>query len=157
MKVVIFSGTSDGRALSRALATLGASVTVCVATDYGREEQGEAPGITVHSGRLDVEAMAALLQGAALCIDATHPYATVATEHIHTAAAAALVPYKRLLRRESPIPKGSTVVAGPEDAVRYLAGTEGNILLTTGSKTLPLFAALAASGSIPGSCLSTTV
>lgn len=142
MKVVIFSGTSDGRTLSRALAALGASVTVCVATDYGREEQGEAPGITVHSGRLDVEAMAALLQGAALCIDATHPYATEATEHIRTAAALAQVPYKRLLRRESPIPEGSTVVTGPEDAVRYLAGTEGNILLTTGSKTLPLFAAL---------------
>lgn len=142
MRVVIFSGTSDGRALSRALAALGALVTVCVATDYGREEQGEAPGITVHSGRLDAEAMAALLQGAALCIDATHPYATEATEHIRAAAAVAQVPYRRLLRRESPIPEGSTVVAGPEDAVRYLAGTDGNILLTTGSKTLPLFAAL---------------
>ncbi len=142
MRVVIFSGTSDGRALSRALAALGALVTVCVATDYGREEQGEAPGITVHSGRLDAEAMAALLQGTALCIDATHPYATEATEHIRAAAAVARVPYRRLLRRESPIPEGSTVVAGPEDAVRYLAGTDGNILLTTGSKTLPLFAAL---------------
>lgn len=142
MRVVIFSGTSDGRTLSRALAALGALVTVCVATDYGREEQGEAPGITVHSGRLDAEAMAALLQGTALCIDATHPYATEATEHIRAAAAVAQVPYRRLLRRESPIPEGSTVVAGPEDAVRYLAGTDGNILLTTGSKTLPLFAAL---------------
>lgn len=85
MNIVIFSGTSDGRALSRALAALGAAVTVCVATDYGREEQGEAPGITVHSGRMDVTAMAACLQGAALCIDATHPYATQATEHIRAA------------------------------------------------------------------------
>lgn len=142
MNIVIFSGTSDGRALSRALAALGAAVTVCVATDYGREEQGEAPGITVHSGRMDVTAMAACLQGAALCIDATHPYATQATEHIRTAAAAAQVPYKRLLRRESPIPEGSLVVADAGAAVRYLAGTVGNILLTTGSKSLPLFAPL---------------
>ena len=142
MNVVIFSGTSDGRALSQALAELGAAVTVCVATDYGREEQGEHPGVTVHSGRLDTDAMAALLQGASLCIDATHPYATEATEHIRTAATVAQVPYQRLLRRESRMPEGSTVVTGPEAAVRYLAGTEGNILLTTGSKTLPLFAAL---------------
>lgn len=142
MRFVIFSGTSDGRTLSQALAALGASVTVCVATDYGREEQGETPGITVHSGRLDVSAMAALLQGAALCIDATHPYATEATEHIRAAAAVARVPYKRLLRHDSPVPEGSLVVADAEAAVRYLAGTEGNILLTTGSKALPLFAAL---------------
>ena len=60
MKVVIFSGTSDGRALSRALAALGVSVTVCVATDYCRDDQGVTPGITVHSVRLDVEDMAAL-------------------------------------------------------------------------------------------------
>ena len=37
MKIVIFSGTTEGRALSRLLAEQGAEVTVCVATEYGRE------------------------------------------------------------------------------------------------------------------------
>ena len=40
MNVVIFSGTTEGRSFSRALAALGASVTVCVATELGAEEQG---------------------------------------------------------------------------------------------------------------------
>ena len=34
MNVVIFSGTTEGRSFSRALAALGAAVTVCVATDW---------------------------------------------------------------------------------------------------------------------------
>ena len=86
MKAVIFSGTTEGRTLSRAVAALGADVTVCVATDLGAEEQGCAPGITVRAGRLDAGKMTALLQGAALCVDATHPYATEATRNIRAAA-----------------------------------------------------------------------
>ena len=75
MNVVVFSGTTEGRSFSRALAALGAAVTVCVATELGAEEQGCADGITVRTGRLDAEGMTALLRSAALCVDATHPYA----------------------------------------------------------------------------------
>ena len=52
MRIVVFSGTTEGRDFSRAAAALGIAVTVSVATDLGAEEQGQAPGITVHSGRL---------------------------------------------------------------------------------------------------------
>ena len=67
----MFSGTTEGRRFSQKLAALGAKVTVCVATPLGAEEQGEMAGITVHAGRLQPDAMAALLAGADLCIDAT--------------------------------------------------------------------------------------
>ena len=70
MKAVVFSGTTEGRVFSRQLAALGAAVLVSVATPLGAEEQGEADGITVHCGRLTPEEMTALLQGAALCVDA---------------------------------------------------------------------------------------
>jgi len=106
MKVVIFSGTTEGRELSRAVAALGIEATVCVATELGAEEQGRTPGITVCTGRLDADAMAALLQGAALCVDATHPYATEATRNICAAAAAVGVEYHRLLRPASDLPAG---------------------------------------------------
>ena len=46
MNVVVFSGTTEGRSFSRALAALGAAVTVCVATELGAEEQGRADGET---------------------------------------------------------------------------------------------------------------
>ena len=62
MRAVVFSGTTEGRAFSRALAALGAAVTVCVATELGAEEQGCAEGITVRTGRQDAEEMAALLR-----------------------------------------------------------------------------------------------
>ena len=126
MNVVVFSGTTEGRSFSRALAALGASVTVCVATELGAEEQGCADGITVRTGRLDAEGMTALLRGAALCVDATHPYAAEATRNIRAAAAAAGVEYHRLLRPASPLPAGSVVLA---DAARA-------------AKELPAFAAL---------------
>ena len=75
MKFVIFSGTTEGRELSRLLAEAGAQVTVCVATEYGSEEQGSVPGVETRQGPLSPEEKAVLLSDAALCIDATHPYA----------------------------------------------------------------------------------
>lgn len=142
MRIVLFGGTTEGRTLSRELAALGAEVTVCVATEYGREEQGQALGITVHAGPLDVEDMADVLNGAALCVDATHPYAVLATANIRAAAGLAGVPYRRLSRRLSPLPPGSIPVKNAEEAARYLRDTGGNVLLTTGSKDLPAFSVL---------------
>ena len=39
MNVVVFSGTTEGRELSRQLAALGIEVTVSVAPPLGQEEQ----------------------------------------------------------------------------------------------------------------------
>ena len=142
MRAVVFSGTTEGRTFSRALAALGADVTVCVATDLGAEEQGSAAGITVRAGRLDAGEMAALLHGAALCVDATHPYAIEATLNIRTAAQAAGVEYHRLLRPASPLPAGSVVLPDAGAAAAYLSDRPGNVLLATGAKELPAFAAL---------------
>lgn len=142
MKLVIFSGTTEGREFSRAAAALGAAVTVCVATDLGAEEQGSAPGVTVHAGRLDADEMEALLRDATLCVDATHPYATEATHNIRAAAGMAGIEYHRLLRRASELPAGSVVLPGAGEAAAYLADKAGRILLTTGAKELPAFAAL---------------
>ena len=142
MRIVVFSGTTEGRDFSRAAAALGIAVTVSVATDLGAEEQGQAPGITVHSGRLLPGAMAELLQGAALCVDATHPYAVEATKNIRAAANATGVEYHRLLRAASTLPAGSVVLGSAAQAAQYLAATQGNILLTTGAKELVAFAGL---------------
>ena len=142
MRVVIFSGTTEGRILACALAGMGAEVTVCVATEYGREEQPVQPGIQVHTGRLQAGEIAELLRGSHLCIDATHPYATEVTANIKRAALAAGVPYHRLLRQPSVLPENSVIVHDAAAAAEYLAGREGNILLTTGAKELAAFAPL---------------
>ena len=51
--IVIFSGTTEGRQLSHALAAEGIAAIVCVATAYGAAEQGEAPGLAVRTGRME--------------------------------------------------------------------------------------------------------
>ena len=149
MKAVIFSGTTEGREFSRQLAALGVEVHVSVATPLGAEEQGAVPGITVHCGRLAPEEMAGLLQEAALCVDATHPYAVEATKNIRAACQHTGTEYHRLLRAESPLPAGSMVFASAAHAAAFLAGTEGNILLATGAKELPVFEKLAAERLFP--------
>ena len=142
MRALVFSGTTEGRTVSRQLAELGVDVTVSVATPLGVEEQGVLAGITVHCGRLTPEEMTALLQGADLCVDATHPYAVDATKNIRAACRAAGVEYHRLLRAESPLPAGSMVFQSAAHAAEFLSGTHGNILLATGAKELSAFAAL---------------
>ncbi len=142
MKFVIFSGTTEGRRLSHALAALGGSVTVCVATEYGREEQGETPGTTVLSGRMDEGEMRRAVRSADLCVDATHPYAVQASQTIHAACDAEKTPLLRLLREESGVPAGAAVFACASAAAEWLSRTQGNILLTTGAKELSVFAPL---------------
>ncbi|MBP3510193.1 precorrin-6A reductase [Oscillibacter sp.] len=141
MRIMIFSGTTEGRLLSRLLAEKGADVTVCVATEYGCEEQGEAPGITVLTGRKTVEEMVELLGGSDLCVDATHPYAVEVTKSVRRACGEAGVPYRRLLRDRS-ADTDAIAVDSAEAAAKLLADREGNILLATGMKELPAFAGI---------------
>lgn len=52
------------------------------------------------------------------------------------------MPYRRLLRGASALPPDSVVVPDAPAAARWLAGTQGNILLATGAKELAAFAGL---------------
>ena len=141
MKIVIFSGTTEGRLLSEKLAEAGAEVLVCVASAYGQEEQGELAGVQVRVGPLAPEEKQALLRDAALCVDATHPYARHISETVETACEKAGVPCLRLKRDESVMPN-ARVVESAAEAAAYLTAHVGNVLLTTGAKELNAYAAL---------------
>ena len=141
MKIVIFSGTTEGRALSRRLAEAGAAVIVCVATEYGEEEQGRVPGVKIRTGPLSPDEKRALLKDAALCVDATHPYAKHISETVRAACEAAGVPLLRLKRDESET-AGARVFADAAGAAQWLTPREGNVLLTTGAKELAAYASL---------------
>ena len=141
MKIVIFSGTTEGRQLSERLADTGMDVVVCVASDYGRETQNSRSGIRVLTGPFDENEKETILAGASLCVDATHPYAFHVTKTVRAACERAGVRYLRLLR-ESCTAEHAVEVENAEAAAAFLAETEGNILLTTGAKELTAFAAL---------------
>lgn len=167
-KIVIFAGTTEGRRLSEILADAGIAHTVCVATEYGEivmREQTDAeaagakeqPLVSLHRGRMDRKQMEEFLcnEGYEIVVDATHPYAKVVTENLRGAVAtlqtsekkAHFPIYLRLEREivETPEAENPAVniryFESNADCARALENTEGNILLTTGSKELATYCA----------------
>lgn len=159
-RILIFAGTTEGRKLSEHLCKRGIEHTVCVATEYGEIVLQENPLAHVHMGRMDSEGMRSFFaqQKCKLIVDATHPYAAVVTENIKQAVYAfnkahavtdnkadscisENIEYVRLKR--------DTDISADYDNIRYfedneacaraLNNTDGNILLTTGSKELSVY------------------
>lgn len=141
MRTLIFGGTTEGRWLAQRLVQRGLEAAVSVATPLGAEELEGLSGIEILVGRKTEPEMAGLVRRFDRCVDATHPYAVEASRNIQTACREAEVPLKRLLRGESQ-PMPGIWVDSAAQAAQVLAGTEGNILLTTGAKELNSFAGL---------------
>ncbi len=145
MEILIFGGTSEGRILAQTWLGGGLRVCLCVATDYGREVLPEMEGLEVRQGRMDSVQMRELAQsGYAAVVDATHPYAEQVSRQLRLAMEGLDLPFLRLRRREGRA-GGAAVYHGADarEAARILQGLEGNILLTTGSKELSVFASTA--------------
>lgn len=143
-KICIFGGTTEGRKLAEFLSGQPCDVTVCVATDYGQTLLPESEHVSVSARRLPVGEIVSLLTEHRfdLVIDATHPYAQSITKSIARACRETGTPRWRLLRGASGVSSEHTYVETVSDAAAFLAGTEGNILLTTGSKELAKFSQL---------------
>lgn len=142
MRILLFGGTAEGHTLAQRLAQAGHLVTCCVATDYGRDVLEPQPNLTVRMGRMDQQAMEAQMgKGFDCVVDATHPYAAQVSGNILAAARAAGLPYERLLR---PTQEAGDVLwaDSPQQAAEILETIPGNVLLTTGSKDLAVFAKL---------------
>ena len=150
MKILIFAGTSEGKALSSLLADQGHSLTVTVATDYGRDVfEGffqalkHNQNINLLEGRLNKEEMSSLMKIHDLVFDATHPYATEVSQNIVSACQADQKPYIRIIREnpaESDISSDHIYVKDQEEAIDFMNAISDKILLTTGSKDLARYA-----------------
>ena len=139
--VVVFAGTTEGCEVSSFLARHKVRVLACVATDYGSKSLKEDEYLKIHAGRLNESEMEAMLRKCSpkLVLDATHPYAAEVTENIRTACENTGFSYERVLREKGAHQEKAVYVEDTEAAVKFLEGTEGNILLTTGSKELGKF------------------
>lgn len=142
--LLVFAGTTEGRelleALSRAIDGSGLTVYACVATDYGKELLPEGlEHIQIRSGRLTGDEMTLLMTKKRFdyVIDTTHPYARLASENIKAACKRAGCEYIRVLRASGLTKQMDCGFFGShEEVVSYLNQTEGNVLLTIGSKEL---------------------
>ena len=132
----IFAGTTEGRLLCEWASGAGIPARAYAATEYGGELLGELPGIEVQAGRLDEADMERELSGARIVVDATHPFATLASGNIRAASLAVGARCLRLARPAEVLPKGVVPVASIACAARFLSENPGRALLTTGSKEL---------------------
>lgn len=144
-KLCVFAGTTEGRELVEFLSGQPVEVTACVATEYGEALLSPADNLTISAKRLSAREMEAmfLAERFDLVIDATHPYASEVTENIAESCKAAGTEYLRLLRTGTAAPEDAVFVPDISGAVEILSNTVGNILLTTGSKELARYSAIA--------------
>ena len=76
------------------------------------------------------------LSGACIVVDATHPFATLASGNIRPLRSPWVHDCLRLARPAEALPKGVVSVASIACAARFLSENPGRALLTTGSKEL---------------------
>ena len=147
-EIIVFAGTTEGCDISNFLAEHQIHVLACVATDYGSKSLKENEYLKIHAGRLTEPEMEALLneKKPEMVLDATHPYAAEVTENIRTACQNTGLEYRRVLREAGAYQDQAVYVPDTQAAIEFLEGTEGNILLTAGSKELGKYTALSDAG-----------
>lgn len=141
-KWIIFGGTTEGRLLAQKAHDAGRNVLVCVTSEYARGLlDAEIP---CRVGAMDEAQMLRFLdaQRPERIIDATHPYAVRVSQSIRACAAQLGVPVERIRRDDAHAAWQDAVqwVSDAEQAAEAAARTEGNVLLTTGSHTLGVYA-----------------
>ena len=140
--LLIFAGTSEGRELFSYFARSGIPCTASTATEYGASLLSDIsdryPCAKVIYGRLSAAEMEELISSNNfLCVvDATHPFAGLASKEIKEACKKCAIAYLRFARK--------TQGAAGENAVTFSSITEagtyieqnvkGNVLVTSGSK-----------------------
>lgn len=145
--ILVFSGTLDGKELVYKLLANGFSVTASTATEYGKSLYDEHDRLDVYSHRLNKDEMVRFIkeQNPKTIIDTSHPYAIELRTTIVEAVKelGSNIPLLRYEREEA-LPRNVVdsiiSVDSYEEAAKQASLLEGNVLLTTGSKTLDIFA-----------------
>lgn len=145
-KTIIFSGTTEGRTLSKLFSDNKIQHIVSVATDYGEKLCEASPYACIKKGRMDAALMADYFKenDIELVIDATHPYAKEVTKNIKEATEKLNIKYMRYVRpvkdkADMEINSKIKYFEDTDACVKALYEVTGNILLTTGSKELSIF------------------
>ena len=142
--ILFLAGTSDARALAIELKQAGYKLFATVVTDSAAASLEEKQ-IAVHVGRLTEQEMTALIasKNVNVIVDASHPFAEIASQTAMAAAQQTQIPY---IRYERPTQRFInplvTEVETYEAAAELASQHEGTVMLTTGSKTLATFTKL---------------
>jgi precorrin-6A/cobalt-precorrin-6A reductase len=144
MKYLVLAGTSDGRLLAEELQARGHEVMLSALTDYGAEI-AQTAGLEARCGALNQESFLLLLRRESFTavIDATHPFAVQIRGLAQSVCLQTGTPNFRW-QRDSLQDLSHPLLHWQNDiasAAADAAQLGKRILLTTGSKTLPLWLA----------------
>lgn len=141
---MIFGGTYEGRTICEwLLERARCHVVYASATDYGANLAGSSRNLQTVVGPFSDESKRRLIDSHDFCciIDATHPFATHISASIDDLSSEFGLDVVRITRDTMPDLEGH-LVPDARSAAAYLAERPGNVLLTTGSKELPIFTEL---------------
>ena len=152
MKILIFSGTTEGRRLSEMLSEAGIRHFVCVASEYGSEVMSTDSLAAIRVGKMNENEMEDYLNDerfgeSDVIVDATHPYAKEASDNIKAAAARSGCTLYRVCRKSEDRGRCS-VYSSMDDFARSIDKSDGNILLTTGTNTLERYCGIVSEGTL---------
>ena len=138
-EICLFAGTSEGRRLAEYLKDRPVKVLACVATEYGETLVPRAENIEISAGRLDGEAMRALFEARRfnVVIDATHPFATVASRTISETCEATGLRYLRMNREAAEAAMEEQLTASIKAVLARAAEMEADFLQLTDDGVFP--------------------
>lgn len=140
--ILFLAGTSDARELAIEIQKAGFPVLATVVTESAAKSLQEA-GLSTQIGRLTAADIASLIteKGFQAVVDASHPFAEEASKNALQGAQDANVPYIRYERESQQFQDEKVIMVNDyEEAAKLAAVKRGVIMLTTGSKTLQIFA-----------------
>ena len=138
--ILVMSGTKDGRALIQALSSIKCDIIATTTTTYGGSLVEASDKVNVIDHPLDLEHLIQIIKkkNVSVLIDATHPYATGASENAMAATEQTGCHYVRYERESLTVEEGKWF-SDYDTIIEYLKKKEGNILLTIGANNLELF------------------
>lgn len=145
--IFIAAGTQDGRELAGFILEHGYEVTASVVSKYGEELLNRYKGIKVNNKAMDEAGFVEYFrQNKVECfVDASHPYAANISTNAMRACEKCDVPYIRYERASSQLDYDKAYYVESVEAAAEKAGELGrHVFLTTGSRSLPVFAKAAA-------------
>lgn len=140
--ILFLAGTSDARELAIEIQKAGFPILATVVTDSAAKSLQEA-GLSTQVGRLTAADITSLIheKGLQAVVDASHPFAEEASKNALQGAQDANVPYIRYERESQRFQDEKVMLVNDyEEAAKLAAVKRGVIMLTTGSKTLAIFA-----------------
>ena len=136
--ILIFSGIKDGREIASVLAGSGYETVLSTLTKHGVAMVDDMDNLETIFGEMDVEKIEGFIEEKNIraVVDATHPYAEIISGNIEKACGNSGTKLFKYIREEIPLDDKVNVYKDIEDLCKSLKSTEGNILLTTGSRKL---------------------